>query len=94
MEKFMHVLADKTRLRIICLLRCNELNVKTIHEEIGIIQTLASHHLAQMKKLGLLKERKLGTSTMYSLDSKKFDKYCNIMKEMVDYDLSDGKNCK
>lgn len=93
MEKFMKVLSDRTRLRILCLLKNNELNVKSIHEEIGIGQTLASHHLTQIKKLGLLKSRSYGTSTMYSIDKKKIETYCNLMKEMVDYDLKDGKCC-
>lgn len=91
-EKFMQVLSDKTRLKILCLLKDNELNVKNIHEEIGVKQTLASHHLTQIKKLGLLKTRSRGTSTLYSIDKKKFSTYCDLIKDMIN--LNDQGGCK
>lgn len=94
MEKFMQVLSDGTRLRILCLLKDNELNVKNIYEEIEIKQTLASHHLTQIKKLGLLKERKSGTSTLYSIDKIKFQRYCDVMKEMINLEFEDKPCCK
>ncbi|EKE25927.1 MAG: hypothetical protein ACD_5C00002G0001 [uncultured bacterium] len=93
MEKFMHILSDRTRLRILCLLKDNELNVKNIYEEIGVKQTLVSHHLTQMKKLGLLKERKGGTSTFYIIRREKFKKYCDIMKEMISLESKSKKCC-
>lgn len=94
MEKFMQVLSDRTRLKILCLLKSDELNVKSIYEEIGIKQTLASHHITQMKKLGLLKERKSGTSSLYSINPAKFEKYCDIMREMVQFDPKNKKCCR
>lgn len=93
MEKFMRILSDKTRLRILCLLKDNDLNVKSIYEEIGIKQTLASHHLAQIKKLGLLRVQKKGTSTIYSIDKERFAKYCDSMRIMIKLDFENRKCC-
>ncbi|EKD58324.1 MAG: hypothetical protein ACD_56C00148G0005 [uncultured bacterium] len=92
MEKFLQVLSDRTRLKILCLLKNDELNVKNIYHQLGIKQTLASHHLTQLKKLKLLKERKSGASTFYSIDSKKFEKHCKTLGEMIELDLM-SKNC-
>lgn len=44
-------------------------------EAIDVKQNLASHHLNLLKNIGILKSRKDGKKTMYSLDSKEYKKF-------------------
>lgn len=52
------LLADKTRLTIVALLKEQELCVCDITDVIGMSQPNASQHLRKLKSAGLLNERK------------------------------------
>ncbi len=60
-------LADINRLKILILLFDGERCVCDIEEELGISQPLTSHHLRILSKAGLIKARKEGTWSYYSL---------------------------
>ncbi|WP_235533115.1 ArsR/SmtB family transcription factor [Paenibacillus sp. Leaf72] len=62
------LLADKTRLTIIALLKERELCVCDITEMIGMSQPNASQHLRKLKAAGLLSEKKKGQWVYYSLN--------------------------
>ncbi|OAB39939.1 transcriptional regulator [Paenibacillus macquariensis subsp. defensor] len=62
------LLADKTRLTIIALLKEQELCVCDITEIIGMSQPNASQHLRKLKSAGLLNEKKKGQWVYYSLN--------------------------
>ncbi|WP_282936559.1 metalloregulator ArsR/SmtB family transcription factor [Paenibacillus sp. RC67] len=62
------LLADKTRLTIIALLKEHELCVCDITEIIGMSQPNASQHLRKLKSAGLLNEKKKGQWVYYSLN--------------------------
>lgn len=61
-------LSDETRLRIIKLLEQGELCVCDIVAALDIIQPKASFHLGVLKEAGLIKDRKQGKWTHYSLN--------------------------
>lgn len=64
-------IAHPTRLAVIGMLqKKEELTVNEIVELTGCEQSLLSHHLINMKTKGLLKVRKVGTSSYYSLKEK------------------------
>ncbi|MEC0239054.1 metalloregulator ArsR/SmtB family transcription factor [Paenibacillus dokdonensis] len=62
------LLADKTRLTIVALLKEQELCVCDIKDIIGMSQPNASQHLRKLKSAGLLNERKKGQWVYYSLN--------------------------
>lgn len=67
--EFLKLLAEKNRLKIICLLAQGELCVCDIWSVLNIPQNLASHHLKVLKKHGLIVSRKEGLNIYYSLNN-------------------------
>ena len=63
-------LSDETRLRIIKLLEKGELCVCDITAALNMAQPKVSFHLSTLKDAGLLKDRKQGKWTHYSLNEK------------------------
>ena len=63
--KLLSALADPTRLRILAALRENELSVAELKEVLGIGQSRISNHLAQLKSVGLLRDRREGQKAYY-----------------------------
>ncbi len=60
-------LSDETRLRIVKLLENGELCVCDIVAAMDMIQPKVSFHLAVLKEAGLIKDRKQGKWTHYSI---------------------------
>jgi ArsR family transcriptional regulator len=63
-------LSDETRLRIIKLLEQGELCVCDITAALDMVQPKVSFHLSALKEAGLIKDRKQGKWTHYSLNDK------------------------
>ena len=61
-------LAEETRLRVLKLLENGELCVCDIVAALDMIQPKVSFHLAVLKEAGLIKDRKQGKWTHYSID--------------------------
>jgi ArsR family transcriptional regulator len=59
--------SDRTRLRILHMLRDGELCVCHIVELLGVPQPKASRHLAYLRKAGLVRARKQGQWSYYRL---------------------------
>ena len=68
--ELLKVIAEENRLRILCILKKNEQCVCKIIENLGISQSLVSHHLKTMKDVGLIKDDKRGLWVYYSLTEK------------------------
>lgn len=66
-ETFFRVLSDRTRLRILCLLRQGELCVCDLVAALEIPQPTASRHLASLKRAGIVIVRKDGHWSHYRL---------------------------
>jgi len=67
LQELLKAVGDANRLRIICMLFDSEKCVCDIEEKLGISQPLASHHLAVLREAGLVKVRRKGTWSYYSL---------------------------
>jgi len=65
--KILRVVADPNRLRILLLLRAEELSVAELQEILTMGQSTISTHLAQLKQAGLVEDRRTGKSNLYSL---------------------------
>ena len=59
--------ADPTRLRILLLLKEEELSVAELQEIFAMGQSTISTHLSQLKRVGLVEDRRTGKSSMYRL---------------------------
>lgn len=61
-------LGDRTRLRILAMLKVGELCVCELVEALGISQPAVSQHMRRLKQAGWVKERRRGQWVFYSLD--------------------------
>ena len=66
-DRMFRAFCDRTRLRILSLLRDGELCVGDIVEILQVPQPRVSRHLGHLKKAGLVLTRKSGTWVYYSL---------------------------
>lgn len=66
---FFKVLADATRLRIIGLLAVDERSVDELAALVDVRPPTVSHHLAKLKKAGLVSVRGEGTTRWYKLEA-------------------------
>ena len=65
--KILRVVADPNRLRILLLLRGEELSVAELRRFSTMGQSTISTHLSQLKQAGLVEDRRTGKSSLYSL---------------------------
>ena len=63
----LRVIGDPTRIRILDLLRDQELTVTQITEELDTSQQNASKHLGVLLQAGIVARRKDGNSSIYSI---------------------------
>jgi ArsR family transcriptional regulator len=65
--KILRVVADPNRLRILLLLKAEELSVAELQEILVMGQSTISTHLSQLKQAGLVEDRRIGKSSLYRL---------------------------
>ena len=63
--KILRALADPNRLRILLLLKAEELSVAELQEILVMGQSTISTHLSQLKQAGLVEDRRTGKSNFY-----------------------------
>lgn len=83
LKEFLKIISDTNRLRILCLLTKKELCVCEIFESLQLPQNLVSHHLAKLKKLSLVEERKEGTFIIYSINPKNLNQYKGLFNQII-----------
>jgi len=67
---FLRLLADSTRLRLLLLLEQDELSVAELQDVLGMGQSRISSHLAQLKRAGVVTDRRAGKNVYYGLTKK------------------------
>jgi ubiquinone/menaquinone biosynthesis C-methylase UbiE/DNA-binding transcriptional ArsR family regulator len=65
--KLLRVVADPNRLRILLLLKAEELSVAELQEILVMGQSTISTHLSQLKQAGLVEDRRIGKNSLYRL---------------------------
>jgi Methylase involved in ubiquinone/menaquinone biosynthesis len=65
--KILRVVADPNRLRILLLLKDEELSVAELQEVLVMGQSTISTHLSQLKQAGLVEDRRTGKNNLYRL---------------------------
>ncbi|MGH9604379.1 MAG: ArsR/SmtB family transcription factor [Terracidiphilus sp.] len=78
--KILRVVGDPTRLRMLLLLRGEELSVAELQEILGMGQSTISTHLSQLKQAGLVEDRRTGKSNLYRLTSASVDR---VLEEIL-----------
>jgi len=61
----LRLLADPTRLRLLLLLEQEELSVAELQQILGMGQSRISSHLAQLKRAGIVTDRRVGKNVYY-----------------------------
>lgn len=80
---FLRAIADPNRLKILCILQGGSRCVCEIVPAIGISDKLVSHHLKQLKDIGLLTEKREGKFIRYSLDRKAIKNYKSLFNQVI-----------
>jgi ubiquinone/menaquinone biosynthesis C-methylase UbiE/DNA-binding transcriptional ArsR family regulator len=65
--KILRVVADPNRLRILLLLKAEELSVAELQEILVMGQSTISTHLSQLKQAALVEDRRIGKNSLYRL---------------------------
>ncbi len=82
LAEFFKVFADSTRIKILYVLLQSEMCVCDIGQILGISQSAVSHQLRMLKQMRLVKYRKEGKSTFYSLSDKHIEQ---ILSQGIDH---------
>lgn len=79
--EFAKALADDTRQQIMHLCCCEWLSVGEIVESLQVTQPTVSHHLSILKAAGLVKIRRKGKQTFYTINQSKLVATCCALAE-------------
>lgn len=88
-SKSLKVISDPKRLEILDMLSCGELCACEILEKFDITQPTLSYDMKKLESADLIKSRKIGKNTYYSLKTENLDKLTKIL----DLIFSRKENC-
>ena len=80
---FFKVFGDSTRIRIMCALFERELNVCCIADIVGMEQSTISHQLRVLRQENLVKVRREGKQSYYSLEDEHIQKIFEMGLEHI-----------
>ncbi|MGH8126177.1 MAG: ArsR/SmtB family transcription factor [Rhodanobacteraceae bacterium] len=80
----LRVLSDPTRVRLLALLRCEELTVAELSSVLRLAQPRVSTHLAKLKESGLVRDRRAGVSAYYRFNESGFDGATDLLRTLED----------
>ena len=87
---FLKLLADPTRLRLLLLLEQEELSVAELQEILGMGQSRISTHLAQLKRSGLVTDRRAGKNVYYGAKHDGHDSRVAELTRILARDVPEG----
>ncbi|SCY60805.1 ArsR/SmtB family transcription factor [Alkaliphilus peptidifermentans] len=77
------IIGDNTRLEIIQKLSVKAMFGKEIAKEIGIGTSTVSHHLEQLRSIGLIHEERDKNIKYFSLNIKEYNHLCDVLKDFI-----------
>jgi ArsR family transcriptional regulator len=83
MAQFFGLLSDPTRLKIVIVLKKEELCVHEISDAIGLSISAVSHQLRLLKTAKMVKNRRDGKMIYYSLDDEHIEELLSVAIEHV-----------
>jgi ubiquinone/menaquinone biosynthesis C-methylase UbiE/biotin operon repressor len=90
MIKTLRLLADSSRLRILLLLRSEELSVAELQEILTMGQSTISTHLSQLKQAGLVEDRRVGKNNLYRIKSEGSEGFLPELLVNVGQDIAEA----
>lgn len=83
LAKFLRIIGDNNRLKILCLLKDKELYVDELSGNLGLAQNLISSHLKILNSFNLLEIRKVGKKNYYHTNKEVFKKYNSLLTSFL-----------
>jgi DNA-binding transcriptional ArsR family regulator/precorrin-6B methylase 2 len=80
----LRLLSDPTRVRLLALLRREELTVAELSAVLGLAQPRVSTHLAKLKESGLVRDRRAGVSAYYRFNEGGADGAGDLLRTLED----------
>lgn len=80
---FLKIISEENRLKILCVLKNDELCVCDIRQDLNIPQNLVSHHLKILKDAGLIDSRKEGLKVIYWINKKEASKLNSLLNNIL-----------
>lgn len=77
--EFLKIISEENRLKILCLLKENEMCVCDIWQYLGLAQNLTSHHLKVLKDFELVSSRQEGLKVIYSINKNTVKKFSKLL---------------
>jgi ArsR family transcriptional regulator len=87
--ELLNVLGDPTRVRLLHMLGREELTVAELTAVTGLAQSRVSTHLGRLRDAGLVRDRRVGASTYYTLAEGAMPEGARRLWELVSAELSD-----
>lgn len=70
LSSLLKLISEESRLKILCVLEKGEHCVCEMMEHVNLSQSLISHHLRDLKDVGVVEDKKKGLRVYYSLTKK------------------------
>jgi len=70
LSSLLKIVSEESRLKLLCILKQGEYCVCEIMEHVDMSQSLISHHLKDLKDIGIVVDEKRGLYVYYSLTPK------------------------
>lgn len=83
LSKFLKVIGEDNRLRILCLLKDRERCVCEIYKNLDLAQNLTSSHLRILKDFKLINNRQEWKKNYYFINQKTFKKYNSLLTNFL-----------
>jgi DNA-binding transcriptional ArsR family regulator len=80
-SEFLKSLASPVRLRILCSIMDREASVGELADQLGVRQSVASQHLALLRKDGLVKTRREGQTIWYALADERVVRVIDVLQQ-------------
>lgn len=80
---FLRAVADPNRLKILCVLQGGSRCVCEIVPAVRLSDKLVSHHLKQLKNIGILEDKREGKFIYYKLNKKVIKEYKQILNQVI-----------
>ena len=93
LQKLLKLVTSDNKFRIIQLLTEGEICVCDIGEKLDMEQSLVSHHLNDLRRSGLVNDRKLGTWVHCSLNKSEFERIFKLYTKYLSPEMISDKMC-
>jgi len=80
---FLKAVSEENRLKILCILKEQEMCVCEIWEYLKLPQNLVSHHLKVLKDFGLISSRRDGLKIFYKLNQSVVKKNIKLLNKFL-----------